>query len=403
MSETKAWMSTLCKDFGTIGNNMAAPNDSVIPMASPSLNWAVSNGGITEGKIVTWYGPESSGKSLLAQLMLIEIQKKYPEGIVIWFDAEYSFNKAWFAKLGGCLDRIIVRQSNDPVKIFDYIYLDCYKALQDGAPIKGICIDSIKSICYPGDVKDVSTKITMGGSGAKYLGPALKRIMPVIREFGVTTAFVQQVYEELDQFKSMTDPFLIPDGRALKHASDYMIEVTKVETKDGRIEEGATLVNKVKKAQVGHIVNCRVKKNRVGSPARIARFKLHYERGIIDTDEEICNLALATGVIGHPINPATGKTNVMYWQFKNYPPLKGMPNLIQWILDNPNITEEIYEECCNAANTKIQEDSKNLIMEMYKTNTMTEGAIEAVAELKLDLSSLNLTDANNDELGAINL
>jgi len=137
--------------------------------------------------------------------------------------------------MGGDVNRCIVRQTNDPEKIFDFIYGEMYEMLQDGAPIKGIAIDSIKSICYPGDIKDKSTKVTMGGSGAKYLGSALKRILPPIREFGVTTALIQQVYEEIDPMLAMANPYKIPDGRALKHFCDYMLEVTKIENKKSKV------------------------------------------------------------------------------------------------------------------------------------------------------------------------
>lgn len=353
MSDNK-WLSRLTKDFGTLAEDMPAPTDNIIKLPSPSLNWAIGNGGVTEGKIVTFYGPESAGKSLLSQLLMIEIQKKDPEAIIMYFDTEYSFNKVWFKKLGGDLSRIIVRQSNDPVKIFDFIYGDMYLMLQDGCPIRGIVIDSIKNICYPSDIKDVSTKITMGGGGAKYLGPTLKRIIPPIKEFNITTAFVQQVYEEIDQYKAMTDPYKIPDGRALKHASDYMIEVTKVETKDGKIEEGKTLVNDTKKAQKGHTVQARLKKNRVGAPAKIARFKLHYERGIIDTAEEVHDLAKSLGLIFHPISDNTGKLNNMMWQFANYPPVKGKDAMKDWVVNNPNICEEIFTACCNVDENREQ-------------------------------------------------
>jgi recombination protein RecA len=354
MTTTNKWLAKLTKDFGEVAENLPSPSKDVIKFPSPSLNWALGNGGLTEGKIACFYGPESAGKSLLSQLLMIEIQKKDPEALVVIFDAEYSFNRDWFSKLGGDLSRTIVRQTNDPVLIFDFIYTEMYQMLQDGCPIKGIMIDSIKSICYPGDIKDESTKITMGGGGAKYLGPTLKRILPPIKEFNITCAFIQQVYEELDQYKAMNDPYKIPDGRALKHASDYMLEVTKIETKDNKIEEGKTLVNKTKKAVKGHTVQVRLKKNRVGAPAKIARFKLHYERGIIDTAEEVYNLALSLDVIFHPISTNTGRPNNSSWQFRHYPEIKGQDNFKEWAVTTPGIIDEMYDACCSADEDKVQ-------------------------------------------------
>ena len=346
------WMSKLTKDIGILASEIPDATEQRILLPSPSFNWAV-NGGLVEGKVATFYGPESGGKSLLMQLGMIEIQKKYPDGICILFDAEYSFNPKWFAKLGGDLDRLVVRKSNDPTKIFDYIYGEMYKDLQDGAPIKCIGIDSIKSIAYPGDIKDVSTQLTMGGSGAKYLSGPLKRIIPVIREFNILTILVQQVYMELDQMKAMRNPYKVPDGNSLKHCSDYMIQVDKLETKAGSVE-GDKKDIMGKNIQIGHKVRMKCKKNRTGAPYRVAEFTLDYDKGIIRTDEEIFELAKNLGKIYHPVNPSTGKENTQMWQFANYDPIRGEDACKAWLKDSSKIQEEVIKSLYEIDNTKIE-------------------------------------------------
>ena len=342
---SKDWYAKLTKDFGEVADKMASPKDAVIEMPSPSLNYCVGNGGIVEGKAVCLFGPESGGKSLLMQLMLAEIQRKDPEAICILFDAEFAFNKDWYAKLGGDNSRLIVRQTNDPLKIFDYMEKEVLEMLQDGMPLKGIAIDSVKSIRYPGDHKSKTTDITMGGSGAKYLGPALKGLLPIIRNYNITTLLVQQVYEELDQYKAMSNPYKLPDGRSLKHFCDYMLQVEKLETKAGRIEDGKTMSGSAN--QVGHIVRVKAKKNRCSAPYRVAEFTLEYERGIVDVANELYKLAESLGILFHPISVTTGKPNNMNWQFANHPPVKGKDNMIEWVFKNKNIQDEIYEAIMN--------------------------------------------------------
>lgn len=352
------WMTKLTKGFGDVAADLPSPTDAVIALPSPSLNWALGNGGFVESKAICFYGPESSGKSLLAQLTLIEIQKKYPDGIIAWFDAEYSFNKDWFARLGGDLTRLAVYQTNDPTKIFDFIWGDLYEMLQDGMPLKGMCIDSVKSILYPGDIKEVSTKITMGGSGAKYLGPALKRILPVIREFDVTTCLVQQVYEELDPMKAMRNPYKLPDGRALKHFCDYMIEVTKLESKKHLVTNGKNIMGS--DAQVGHRVRAKAKKNRTGAPARVAEFTLHYNKGIVDTGSELFDLAKSLGIVFHPVSANTGKPNNMMWQFADQDPVKGEQNMRDLITNDFMLTTEIIDACNNVGNDEVTARNEEL-------------------------------------------
>ena len=340
---TNKWMKKLESDFAKVATEMPKPSDEVIQLKSPSFNWAVGNSGLTEGKAVCFFGPESSGKSLLAQLCLVQLQKKHPESIQILIDAEFSFNPEWFEKLGGDNSRLLVKQTNDPLEIFDWMEKEVLEMLQDGAPINGLMIDSVKSIRYPGDHKNKSTDITMGGSGAKYLGPALKGLLPIIRRYSITTLLIQQVYEEMDQYKKMNNPWIIPDGRALKHFCDYMLQVERVDKKDGRIEEGKTIAGGA--FQVGHKVRVKGKKNRVGAPYRVAEFSLRYDSGIVNTEEETYELAKSLGVIYHPISENTGKPNNMMWQFGNYPAVKGETNMKFFITSDTKVLKEVYNAC----------------------------------------------------------
>lgn len=352
------WMKKLEGDFAKVASEMERPSDKIIPLASPSFNWAVGNGGLTEGKAVCFFGPESSGKSLLSQLVLIELQKKHPESIQILIDAEFSFNPNWFQKLGGDLERLLVKQTNDPLEIFDWMEKDVLEMLQEGAPINGLMIDSIKSIRYPGDIKNKSTDISMGGSGAKYLGPALKGLLPIIRRYNITTLLIQQVYEEMDQYKKMNNPWIIPDGRALKHFCDYMLQVERVDSKAGRIEEGKNMTGGAN--QVGHKVRVKGKKNRVGAPYRVAEFTLRYDTGIVDTEDEIYELAKSLNIIYHPISDATGKPNNMMWQFASYPQVKGETNMKFFITSSKDMLDEVYKACLSADDAALASRNQDL-------------------------------------------
>lgn len=348
MSTTK-WMSQLTRDFGYIAGDMPEPENSIIRLPSPSLNYCVGNGGIIEGKALCLFGPESGGKSLLMQLILAEIQNKHKDGICILFDTEYSFNKRWFEKLGGDLSRLVVRQTNDPLKIFDYMEKDILEKLQDGMPLKGIAIDSVKAIRYPGDHKSKTTDISMGGSGAKYLGPALKGLLPIIRDYGITTTLVQQVYEELDQYKAARNPYKLPDGRALKHFCDYMLQVEKLDTKSGAVEAGKNMIGSDN--QVGHKVRVKAKKNRCAAPYRVAEFTLEYEKGIVNTPLELFNLAESLGVIYHPISATTGKPNNTMWKFAQHDDVKGKENMIKLVFEDKALQTEMYDAIMNASDS----------------------------------------------------
>lgn len=355
---TTKWMEKLTKDFGTLAEDIPKPTDNVISLSSPSFNWAVGNGGLVRGKAVCLFGPESGGKSLLMQLIMIQIQQEDPEAIGILFDTEYSFNPEWFRKLGGDNKRLIVRQTNDPVKIFDYMSPEgeMYEMLQEGAPIKFVGLDSVKGVRYPKDIKNKTTDVVMAGGGSSYLGAALKGVLPVIREYNITTIMVQQVTEEMDQYKKMRNPWIIPDGRALKHFCDYMIQVEKLETKAGIIEEGKNIHGGAQ--QVGHIIRAKVKKNRVAAPYRTAQLTLRYEGGITDTDSELFELAKSLGIVYHPMKD--GKVNNQMWQVGNHDPIRGEANIRSFVLDNPDVQKEILSELLDVSDAQVEQRNKEV-------------------------------------------
>lgn len=356
---TTKWMQKLTSDFGKAAADLPSPSAHVIKLPSPSLNWAVGNGGFTRGKAICFFGAESGGKSLLMQLVLIQLQQDFPDGIVVLIDAEFSFNKDWFKKLGGDLDRLYVRQTNDPVKIFDWIMGEMLEMLQNGAPIVGLAIDSVKAIRYPKDVKKITTAMTMGGGGASYLGSTLKGVLPIIREYEITTILVQQVYEEMDEYKKMNNPWKIPDGMAMKHFCDYMLCVERIDTKAGRIESGKNVYGGDQ--QVGHKVRIKSKKNRVGAPYRCAEFSLNYEKGIVDVGGEIFALAKTLKIIGHPLNEETGKENTMMWKFGSYPAIRGEANMLKWVVENDHLWDQIMEACYNVKNESILDERNRTI------------------------------------------
>ena len=367
MSNNK-WLSRLTKDFGCLASDVKKKELPSIPSWSPSLNWATgTNNGWKPGKVNTLYGAESSGKSMLAMMGIIELQRRDPEAIAIWFDSEFSFSPDFFVKLGGDPDRLIVRKSNDPLKIFDYIGGEMLQMMQDGAPIRAIVIDSIKSIRYPKDIKKQTTDMIMGGTGANFLPSALKLIIPIIYEYQLLTFLIQQVSMQIDPMKALRNPYVVPDGIALKHASDLMLEISKLDTKAGVIETGETITGA--SAQVGHKVRIKVKKNRMGKPARMAQFTFHYDRGIINTGEEVFELAKSIGVIFHPINPETGKENNQMWQFGDMS-IRGEANMKKQVEDSIDLQNKIMAVCSNYSDPSYQLDETGSVIDQESDVTV---------------------------------
>lgn len=331
------WMNFFAKEGFKLASELPELKASAVPLPSPSCNWAVGNGGIVEGKWVLLFGPESGGKSLIAQIVMAEIQKKYPDGICVLFDTEFSLSKEWFAKLGGDPDRLVIKQTNNPTQIFDWTDTTLREKIEAGMPVKCICIDSIRAIRFPKDEKPTTDNI-MGGSGAGYLTRAFKTIVPTVKPHNITVVLTQHVYEEMDQWKKMRNPYIVPDGRNLRHYSDYMIQIERLQNKDSFVKNGDIIT--------GHKVRLSCKKNKVAAPYREAEFVLDYNKGIINTESEIFELGRSTGAICHPVDE-NGKEKTRSWIIKTKPDniFTGEDAIKEYIMNTPEAQDEVMLAC----------------------------------------------------------
>jgi hypothetical protein len=113
---------------------------------------------------------------------------------------------------------------------------------------------------------------------------------------------------------------------------------------------------------VGHFVRVKVKKNRLGKPARQAQFKFHYDHGIIDTGEEIFELAKSIGVIYHPVNPDTGKENVQTWQFGDII-LRGEKNMKERVVSDAELQKHVLAACYLHQDEAVELDEEGCVVD----------------------------------------
>ena len=100
------------KDFGKgsimkLGDKTTV-NVDAIPTGALSLDVALGIGGIPRGRIIEIYGPESSGKTTLAQHIVAECQKK--GGIAAFVDAEHALDPEYAKNLGVNIDELLISQ-----------------------------------------------------------------------------------------------------------------------------------------------------------------------------------------------------------------------------------------------------------------------------------------------------
>ncbi|MEY3989785.1 MAG: hypothetical protein RI985_866, partial [Chloroflexota bacterium] len=119
------------------GNNRLAID--VIPTGAIGLDIALGIGGVPRGRVIEIYGPESSGKTTLAQHIVAEAQRA--GGTAAFIDAEHAFDPAYAARCGVNIDALLVSQPD-----FGEQALEICETLVRSNAVDVIIIDSVAAL-----------------------------------------------------------------------------------------------------------------------------------------------------------------------------------------------------------------------------------------------------------------
>jgi|GEM_PF-2929764 len=357
------WLSMFAKDEKNIIAEGVVSKGHVTTK-SPTLNWALS-GGFRKGMAACLYGPEGSGKSFISMVGVAAIHQEDPEAFCVLITTEFRPpTPARLLPLGVDPKRLLIRQVNSLHDVFDWITSmdsvftnsDGSKGgpgmaymIEQGAPIRGLVIDSIKGIQGAKEVAAGTVEKDIMGDLSKYLNPALRSILPLIRTHDITTFLVQQVNMNMnpDEVKYQNKKWVVPSGQALKHFCEVMMLVERVEKKDAKLFSTDLKSIREIPVQEGHTIRVKVDKDNLGSPFREAELRVNYRRGIVDTGYEVAMLATNQGVVVHPMiedkKTKEMKPSIAYWEFGEEK-FHGFDALVVALEQNPDLQKKIMTE-----------------------------------------------------------
>ena len=138
------------KDFGKgaimkLGDKPAVSVET-IPTGALALDVALGVGGIPRGRIIEVYGPESSGKTTLAQHIVAECQKK--GGIAAFVDAEHALDPEYARNLGVNVDELLISQPDTGEQA-----LDITEELVRSGAVDIIVVDSVAALTPKAEVE----------------------------------------------------------------------------------------------------------------------------------------------------------------------------------------------------------------------------------------------------------
>lgn len=250
------------KKFGKESIMILGNKPDIIPetidSGSLAINKALGIGGWPKGRIIEIYGPESSGKTTIALHAIAEVQKQ--GGIAAFIDAEHSIDPIYAKNLGIDIDKLILSQPDSGEQALEIV--DC---LAKTGAIDLIVVDSVAALVPEAELQG-EMKDQVIGAQARLMSKALRKITGSLSKNKTAIIFINQIREKVGII--FGNPETTPGGKALKFYSTIRLEVRKQQN----LGQGEAII--------GNQVKCKVVKNKLAAPYKIANIEIVFSKGI---------------------------------------------------------------------------------------------------------------------------
>ena len=281
------WMKKVNKQYGSEIVQLGAEEKDLdlISFSSLRLNY-MSYGGVPRGRIIEFYGEESSGKSTLCLDIMANFQKLYPDEYALYIDVEGTYDAKWASHMGVDSNKVIILNcvGQYAEEIFDQVK----EAMETGA-FGLMILDSIGAM-FSKQASEKSFEEKTYGGIAMPLTQFVNQCTPIIKRNNICFIGINQVRENIG---NMYNPITTPGGRAWKFACSQRYMCRKGKFLD---EKGNEISSSSENPQ-GHLIEVKLIKSKTcPSDRRISKCSLFYRNGIRQ-DLDLLDLAIKFDVI----------------------------------------------------------------------------------------------------------
>jgi recombination protein RecA len=288
------------------------PQVEAVPSGSLSLDLALGIGGMPRGRIAEVFGPESSGKTTLAQHIIAETQKR--GGIAAYIDVEHALDPSYAQRCGVNVNELLISQPDTGEQA-----LEIADALVRSGAVDIVVVDSVAALVSQAEIEGEmgDTHVALQ---ARLMSQALRKLAAAIGKTGTAVVFINQLREKVGIV--FGNPEVTPGGRALKFYSSVRIDLRRTDS----IKQGNQIT--------GSHVKARVVKNKVAPPFRTAEFDIMFDHGI-SHEGEIIDLGVEQGLVT--------KSGAFY-SYGDTRLGQGRENAKHYLSQNPELVEEIEQK-----------------------------------------------------------
>ena len=280
-----------------------------VSTGSLSLDMALGIGGVPKGRIIEIFGPESSGKTTVALHIIAEVQKAGGEAAFI--DAEHALDPVYAKALGVDINNLLVSQPDcgeDALSITE--------SLARSGAIDVIVIDSVAAL-VPKQEIDGDMGASNMGVQAKLMSQAMRKLNAVISKNNCVVVFINQLRDKIGVVYG--NPETTTGGKALKFYASVRIDIRRTE----QLKNGSEIV--------GNRVKCKIVKNKVAPPFKVAEFYIMYGKGISRVSEVI-DFAVMMDII---------KKSGSWFSYEGERLAQGKENVRKLFEENPALCAEV--------------------------------------------------------------